>query len=104
MGEFFILGAFNRETSLYFMFSSQHLQTNKGGMKMEYFVIGAADWAQNNKKHVNDVPAGSSKFFWADLLQLGGFAYFETTPTNMTLKFIDGDRKELYQHVMFPRL
>ena len=70
---------------------------------MNYFVVGAADWAENSDKHKDDVPAGSSKFFWADLVKLGGFAYVEATQTSMTLKFIDGDGKELYKYAMSPR-
>lgn len=81
----------------------QHLQTSKGNQKMNYFVVGAANYAENSDKHKGDVPAGSSKFFWGDLIKLGGFAYIETTETSMTLTFIDGDRKELYKQVMFPR-
>ena len=70
---------------------------------MDYFVIGAANYAENSNKHAADIPAGSLKYFWAELLKLGGFAYFEATPANMTFKFIDGDRKQLYETVMLPR-
>lgn len=81
----------------------QHLQTTKGNQKMDYFVIGAANYAEKSNKHAADIPAGSLKYFWAELLKLGGFAYFEATPANMTFKFIDGDRKQLYETVMLPR-
>ena len=70
---------------------------------MDYFVIGAANFVELNKDHKSDVPDGSSKFFWAELINLGGFAYFEATPKNMTFMFVDGKKNRLYQHVMYPR-
>ena len=81
----------------------QHLQTSKGSQNMDYFVIGAANYVEYNTDHKHDVPKGSSKFVWADISEFGGFAYFEATSKNMTFKFIDGERKELYEHVLFPR-
>lgn len=81
----------------------QHLQTSKGSQNMDYFVIGAANYVEYNTDHKHDVPKGSSKFVWADISEFGGFAFFEATSKNMTFKFIDGERKELYQHVLFPR-
>lgn len=81
----------------------QHLQTSKGNQTMDYFVIGAANFAENSRKHAADVPAGSLKYFWSKLTGLGGFALFEATPSRLTFTFIDGEHKELYQTVMFPR-
>ena len=71
---------------------------------MDYFVIGAANFAENSQKHAADVPAGSLKYFWSKVIGgLGGFAHFEATPSRLTFTFIDGDHKELYQTVMLPR-
>ena len=81
----------------------QHLQTTKGSHKMDYYVIGAANFVEYNKEHAKDVPDGSSKFFWAEPSNLGGFAYFEATTKNMTFMFVDGVGKRLYQHDMYPR-
>ena len=70
---------------------------------MDYFVIGAADYVQDNKKHEGSVPSGSSKYYWAELMELGGFAYFEATAENLVLTFFNGYRKPLYKQVMKPR-
>ena len=81
----------------------QHLRTSKGSQKMEYFVIGAANFVDPSLKHKDAVPAGSSIFHWADYAKMGGFAFFEATSNNMTFKFIDGDKQTLYEQVLFPR-
>ena len=71
---------------------------------MDYFVIGAANYVQGGSKpHASDVPSGSLKYFWSKISGLGGFALFEATPSRLTLTFIDGEHKELYQTVMLPR-
>ncbi|XP_061180898.1 tartrate-resistant acid phosphatase type 5-like [Saccostrea echinata] len=81
----------------------QHLQVSRPGLTMNFFVIGAANFADNSNAHAKDVPAGSSKFFWAKMLDLGGFAYMEITKQNATFTFIDGVGKNLYQKLLLPR-
>lgn len=81
----------------------QHLQTTDGAKLMDYFVIGPANFVSYNKDKEGKNPKHSSKFYWADILRLGGFAYIEATLKNMTLTFIDGKGATLYQHAMQPR-
>ena len=88
---------------MFIVFLLQHLQTNKDDQKMEYFVIGAANFVDSSTKHKHAVPTGSSKFHWAEISKLGGFSYLEATPNNMTFIFIDGDKQPLYQYVLYPR-
>lgn len=71
---------------------------------MNFFVSGGANFADSSNAHKDDVPSGSSKFFWAEESQHGGFAYIETLTTNMTFTFVNGESKNLYQTVMYPRL
>lgn len=68
---------------------------------MDYFVIGAANFAQNSKAHENDVPENSSKFFNAD--PVGGFGLVEFNKNQMNLTVISGANKELYQRILKPR-
>jgi hypothetical protein len=70
---------------------------------MNFFVIGAANFADTSNAHAKDVPAGSSKFFWAKESDLGGFAYMELARYNGTFYFIDGMGKSLYQELILPR-
>lgn len=70
---------------------------------MNFFVIGAANFADDSHAHAKDVPTGSSKFFWAKERDLGGFAYMELTKQNATFTFIDGVGKNLYQKMLLPR-
>lgn len=80
----------------------QHLsETLSVGLTMEYFVIGSANFAENSLKHESSVPANSLKFFNAD--SVGGFAIVSANKTEMSLTFISGDNKELYQQVLHPR-
>ena len=81
----------------------QHLQTNKGDQKMNYIVTGAANFVEKSRAHEDVVPQGSLKYYWAEIFQLGGFAYFEATPKNMTFKFINAYKDSLYETVLFPR-
>ena len=81
----------------------QHLETTNGNTKVNHFVIGAATLINDCTKHRDAVPSGSSKFHWGGLFTLGGFAYFEATPDNMTVIFIHGNKKRLYETVLFPR-
>ena len=70
---------------------------------MYYFVSGAANFVENSQAHKDAVPKDSLKFFWAELVELGGFSYVEATATNMTFIFVDGLGKALYKQEMFPR-
>ena len=70
---------------------------------MDYFVTGAGNFVEDSQKHKDNIPKDTLKYFWAELTQLGGFSYIEATPSNMTMVFVDGKNKPLYQHVMFPR-
>lgn len=82
----------------------QHLQVTKPGLNMNFFVIGAANFADRSNQHAKEVPSGSSKFFWAKEMDLGGFAYMEIMKQNATFTFIDGVGKNLYQKMLFPRM
>ncbi|CAC5401100.1 ACP5 [Mytilus coruscus] len=81
----------------------QHLLVTRPGLKMNFFVSGGANFADKSNKHKNKVPDKSSKFFWAEESQHGGFAYVEALTTNMTWTFVNGESKNLYQYVLYPR-
>ena len=66
-------------------------------------MIGSAAKVEYNTDHKHSVPKKSSKFMWADIKKLGGFAYFEVTAKKMKVTFIAGDKTTLYKTVMFPR-
>ena len=70
---------------------------------MNFFVIGAANFADTSNAHAKDVPKDSSKFFWAKESEDGGFASVELTSSNMTFTFVDGKGHQLYQQMLFPR-
>ena len=88
-----------------FTFLLQHLSYTDDTYHrtVEYFVSGAANFIDPSVAHKNSVPAGSSKFHWANELAFGGFAFVDTTPNNMTYTFIEANGKKLYEKVMFPR-
>ena len=73
------------------------------GLRLNYFVVGAANFIQNNRDHEQDVPPNSLKFFWADSILFGGFGLIEVNNVQMTFTFIDRSEKTLYQTVMKPR-
>ncbi|KAK3090280.1 hypothetical protein FSP39_010604 [Pinctada imbricata] len=81
----------------------QHLQVSRPGYKMNFFVIGSANFADTSNAHAKDVPQNSSKFFWAKESEHGGFATVEMTSSNMTFTFVDGQGHQLYQQILYPR-
>ncbi|XP_076089661.1 tartrate-resistant acid phosphatase type 5-like [Mytilus galloprovincialis] len=81
----------------------QHLLVTRPGLKMNFFVSGGANFADKSNVHKNKVPDKSSKFFWAEESQHGGFAYVEALATNMTWTFVNGKSENLYQYVLYPR-
>lgn len=81
----------------------QHLQITKPGLNLNFFVIGAANFADKSNAHAKDVPSGSSKFFWAKEMDFGGFAYMEIMKQNTTFTFINGKGSTLYQKMLFSR-
>ncbi len=70
---------------------------------MNYFVVGAANFIDNDQAHAKDVPAGSLKFFWAASPTYGGFGLVELNNTHLSLSFIDHAEQTLYQATMTPR-
>lgn len=70
---------------------------------MNYFVVGAANFIDPSQEHAKDVPADSSKFFWAGSPVYGGFGLVDVNTTQLTLSFIDHSEQTLYQASMKPR-
>ncbi|CAG5128977.1 unnamed protein product, partial [Candidula unifasciata] len=82
----------------------QHLQVkSSSGGSIDYFVSGMANTVDPTAFSENKVPAGSSLFHYGHLLSRGGFLYAEATSNNLTLLFINGQGKQLYSTVIFPR-
>ena len=71
---------------------------------MNYFVVGAANFIDPSQTHAKDVPAGSSKFFWAGSSVYGGFALVDVNSTQLVLSFIDHSQQTLYQSTLKPRM
>ena len=81
----------------------QHLVDDLEETRVNYFVVGAANFIENSRAHEQDVPAGSLKFFWAGSMVFGGFGLIEVNRTQMNFAFIDRSEKTLYQTTMQPR-
>eukprot|EP00163_Fabomonas_tropica_P002921 TRINITY_DN1238_c0_g1_i1.p1 TRINITY_DN1238_c0_g1~~TRINITY_DN1238_c0_g1_i1.p1 ORF type:complete len:296 (-),score=74.61 TRINITY_DN1238_c0_g1_i1:14-901(-) len=76
--------------------SMQHIQPS--GSPVDYFVIGAANFAEDSKKHAKDVPAGSEKYFWPPhiLDGYGAFASVALNATTLSVTYIETGGKVLY--------
>lgn len=71
------------------------------GTTVEYIVSGASNIVYNSNEHINDVPAGSLKFYWANDLQLNGaLCLVEASKSNLTIKFLETSGKTLYNLVL----
>jgi hypothetical protein len=73
------------------------------GTRLNYFVIGAANFISHSQDHAKDVPLDSLKFFWAGSILYGGFGLIEVNNTQMNFSFIDHSEKTLYQVILKPR-
>lgn len=78
----------------------QHLDDGSG---VQYIVTGCANFMDPSNAHADDVPKGSSKFFWADFLKLGGFTTFSATPEVMGVTYVDSTGASLYSLTLKPR-
>uniref|UniRef100_A0A0B6ZGI6 Tartrate-resistant acid phosphatase type 5 n=1 Tax=Arion vulgaris TaxID=1028688 RepID=A0A0B6ZGI6_9EUPU len=82
----------------------QHLRIKSiSGGNIDYFVSGMANTVDPFSFNEGSVPAGSSLFHYGYFLSKGGFLYAEATNANITMIFIDGNGKQLYSTIVFPR-
>ncbi|XP_055342113.1 tartrate-resistant acid phosphatase type 5-like [Paramacrobiotus metropolitanus] len=81
----------------------QHIEVNAKNWTTEYFVIGAANFIEDSHQHESTIPEGSLKYYWADLLKLGGFGVFQLNSDAMTFRFIDAQNGQtLHGTTMYP--
>ncbi len=73
------------------------------GTRLNYFVVGAANFIDPTHPHAKDVPADSLKFFWAGSIVFGGYGLIEVNNAQMNFSFIDRSEKTLYQTTLRPR-
>ncbi|XP_067677469.1 tartrate-resistant acid phosphatase type 5-like [Haliotis asinina] len=81
----------------------QHLQETKDGLTLDFILSGSANFVDPSTAHKDTVPAGISKFHWADAFSKGGFVYAEATPQNMTVTYMQANGDVLYETVILPR-
>jgi len=81
----------------------QHFVDDMNGTRLNYFVVGAANFIDPSKAHAKDVPSDALKFYWAGSLVFGGFGLIEVNNTQMNFSFIDRSEKTLYQTILKPR-
>ncbi|XP_022258095.1 tartrate-resistant acid phosphatase type 5-like isoform X2 [Limulus polyphemus] len=81
----------------------QHIQPSDATWTVEYFIVGCANYINNEKTHMSSIPSGSLKFFWANLFSLGGFTYVEASVDKMTVTFYESNGNVLYERSIFPR-
>ena len=93
----------NQYTVVFFLFQHLSYTLPQYSHTVEYFVSGAADFINPSLAHRHKVPEGSLKYYWANILSLGGFSYVEADATNMNFTFIEANGRQLYSKQMFPR-
>jgi tartrate-resistant acid phosphatase type 5 len=69
----------------------QHIEVNAQNWTTEYLVVGAANFIEDSQAHINTIPKDSLKFYWADVLKLGGFGVIQLDENSMTFRFIDAE-------------
>ncbi|EDO39012.1 predicted protein [Nematostella vectensis] len=79
----------------------QHLK--EANSTVEYFVIGAGAYVEDNTQHKPSVPKGSSLFYWANQWHYGGFATVQASTSSMNITFVDAEGSSLYSRSLYPR-
>ncbi|XP_065669771.1 tartrate-resistant acid phosphatase type 5 isoform X2 [Hydra vulgaris] len=70
---------------------------------IHYFVIGASNFIQYDKRNAKKVPKDSLQFFWADESKLGSFALINVSNEFLKLSMIDSSGLCLHEQTMQPR-
>lgn len=82
----------------------QHLQDTYLNATVDYIISGAADFPYYSNNHTNDVPKDSLKFYWANVDQISGaVCLIDTNRDNMTITYVETNKKTLYQTVLKSR-
>lgn len=78
---------------------SQYIEESGVG----YIVSGAGNFLDPDKRHWNQNPKGSVKFFTGQASTLGGFVHAEVTKNKMIVTFYQAKGTSLYRAVLSPR-
>ncbi|XP_075433627.1 tartrate-resistant acid phosphatase type 5 [Ascaphus truei] len=78
----------------------QYLQDDAG---VGYVLSGAGNFVEHSLKHQDKVPKDYLRFYHADTTSMGGYAYVEITPKEMTVTYIQTGGKCLFQTSLAPR-
>lgn len=82
----------------------EHLTDIYLNTTVEYIVSGASNIVYYSNEHINDVPNGSLKFYWASDLQLNGaLTLLEANDHNMTISYLETSGKTLYRYTMMKK-
>ncbi|XP_021560962.1 tartrate-resistant acid phosphatase type 5 [Mirounga angustirostris] len=72
----------------------QYLQDENG---VGYVLSGAGNFMDPSKKHLRKVPNGYLRFHYGAEDSLGGFAYVEISPKEMSVTYIEASGKSLFK-------
>jgi hypothetical protein len=79
----------------------EHLTDTYLNTTVEYIISGASNIVYYSNEHINDVPKGSLKFYWASDLQLNGaLTLIEANNNNITISYLETSGKTLYRYMM----
>ena len=69
---------------------------------MDYFIVGSGSYV-DQFSDVGKVPKDSLKFFFADSLDIGGFAFLDISDERLKFVFVDSEGTERYEYSIQPR-
>ena len=76
----------------------EHLRDTYMNATVDYVISGATNLPYNSTAHINSVPKGSLKFYWANELQyFGAVCLVEANMNNMTITYLETSGKTLYR-------
>ena len=64
---------------------------------MGFVLSGAGNFMDPSKKHTRKVPNGYLRFHYGAENSLGGFAYVEISPKEMSVTYIEASGKSLFK-------
>ena len=76
----------------------EHISHNYLNWTVEYIVSGVTNIPYFSKKHLNEIPKDSLKYYWADMFQIhGAVALIEADSDAMNISYFKTNGQNLYK-------
>lgn len=76
----------------------EHISHTYMNWTVDYIVTGVTNIPFYSNQHLNDIPSGSLKYYWADMFQIhGALALIEADTNAMNITYFKTNGQNLYR-------